>query len=646
VEFNTIDFLVSIRKDKNGKDEIHNIFQDGTDMSGRQNVLQYKTIILRCGFNEKNHGFLNPYQNIIDDVLPSPDDIDNDNKYKPVPFQPTSPYDPNACICNVLLNEGSNGTMIMKTEEGEYFEEDMIVEFKYNSKLEEGWKWVPLRVRYDKTAELRAGRPNYGNAYHVANNNWHSIHNPISEEMITTGNGLPEFIEDEGIYYNRSTEESSTIALRNFHNLYVKNKLITGVSQRKDTLIDFAVGKAGDLSKWIQAKLGFVFGIDISKDNIHNNLDGACARYLKARKEYTVIPNVMFINGNSGSNIRSGEAITTEKDKMIARAIFGNGPKDRKILGEGVYKNYGIASEGFNVSSCQFAMHYFFENPSTLHGFLRNVAECTCMGGYFIGTCYDGKTVFNLLKNKLQNESITIMRGNKKIYEITKMYNETGFPDDEASIGYPINVYQETINKVFREYLVNFDYFVQLMEDYGFVLIQKEECARFDIPNPSGLFSELFTKMENEIGRNTLKRTKYGEAINMSDEERRISFMNRYFIFKKMRTVNTDKIYKILSKYEKNIEHIETQYDEHHDAISLSKELLIEENKKENKIENEKKPLLIRKLRKPKMTLDKYSPIIDTPDLVEQKPIEQTIKIAPILKEQVVTFKKKIKNVK
>ena len=641
VEFNTIDFLVSVRKDKNGKDEIHNIFQDGKNMAGLQNVVQYKTIILRCGFNEKTHGFLNPQQNIIDDILPSPDDIDNFNKYKPVPFQPTSPYDPNACICNVLLNESSNGVMLMKTEEGEYFEEDMIVEFKYDSTLEEGWKWIPLRVRYDKTAELRAGRPNYGNAYHVANNNWHSIHNPISEEMITTGNGLPEFIEDEGIYYNRSTDESSTVALRNFHNLYVKNKLITSVSQRKDSLIDLAVGKAGDLSKWIQAKLGFVFGVDISRDNIHNNLDGACARYLKARKEYNVIPSVMFVNGNSGSNIRSGEAITTEKDKMITRAIFGNGPKDRKILGEGVYKNYGIAAEGFNITSCQFAMHYFFENPSTLHGFLKNVAECTCMGGYFIGTCYDGKTVFNTLKSKLQGESITITRGNKKIYEITKMYNETGFPEDETSLGYAINVYQETINKVFREYLVNFDYFVQLMEDYGFVLISKEECNNLDIPNPSGLFSELFTKMENEVGRNSAKSAKYGDAINMSDEERRISFMNRYFIFKKMRSVNTEKIYKILSKYEKNIEDIEHQYDEHHDALSLSKDLVTEENKKEDKIEKEKKPILIRKLRKPKMVLDKYSPIIDTPE-----PVEQPIKIAPILKEQVVTFKKKIKGVK
>ena len=36
-------------------------------------------------------------------------------------------------------------------------------------------------------------------------------------------------------------------------------------------LIDYACGKGGDLPKWIKCNLNGVFGIDISKDNIHNN---------------------------------------------------------------------------------------------------------------------------------------------------------------------------------------------------------------------------------------------------------------------------------------------------------------------------------------------------------------------------------------
>ena len=50
----------------------------------------------------------------------------------------------------------------------------------------------------------------------------------------------------------------------------------------------------------------------------------------------------MFLHGNSGKNIRDGSAYYTEKDKQISKAIFGLGSKDPAILGQGVYKNYGI----------------------------------------------------------------------------------------------------------------------------------------------------------------------------------------------------------------------------------------------------------------------------------------------------------------
>ena len=636
-EFNTIDFLVSVKKDKNGKDIIHHIFQEGKNLVGVQSVVQYKTLILRCGFSEKKHGFLNPMQNLIDDVVSHSKDVDSENDYKPVPFLPTDPYDPNACYCNVLLQEtGEKGTqeigssLVMKTEEGEYFEEDMIVEFKYDLSLENGWRWIPLRVRYDKTAELRAGGKNYGNAYHVANNNWYSIHHPITEIMISTGEGFPEYVPDEDVYYNRTGKESNTLALRNFHNLYVKRKLITGVAERKDTLIDYAVGKAGDLSKWIQAKLGFVFGVDISKDNINHHLDGACARYLKERLKSNEIPRALFVVGNSGLNIRSGEAFSTEKDKMIAKSVFGNGPKDRQVLGEGVYKNYGIAQEGFQISSCQFAMHYFFENQTTLHSFLRNLAECTRMGGYFIGTCYDGKTVFQLLKRKIEGEGEMIMKNGKKIYEITKMYNETGFADDETSVGYAINVYQETINKVFREYLVNFQYFQQVMEDYGFVLVSREEADKMGLPSGSGLFGDLYTTMENEVRRQPKKSNDYGEALKMSAEEKRISFMNRYFVFKKMRTVNADKVGKILTKYNIAVDRIEARYEEeHHDALRLTDQLLEKEKDKEEvletaitsttkaaaeKPEKPKRAKRVQKIKTAKFTLSAFEPAAEETD--------------------------------
>ena len=172
---------------------------------------------MRCGFDEKKHGYLNPFNDLINDNVSYNKNVDDHKFTSTSSFSTTNPYDENAKYCNIYLkDEGSKQLLI--TEEGEYFEEDMIVEFKYEPTNEIGWRWIPLRVRFDKTADLRGGMKNYGNAYHVANSNWHSIHNPITESMITTGLNIPDYFGDEDVYYNRSMMKTSTQGLRDFHN--------------------------------------------------------------------------------------------------------------------------------------------------------------------------------------------------------------------------------------------------------------------------------------------------------------------------------------------------------------------------------------------------------------------------------------------
>ena len=551
-EHNTIDFLVAVKKNKVGKDEIHHVFQDGKQVESVQTVSQYKTLVLMTGFTEKKHSIMNAYQSILDDMISGVGDEVSEDEYKPVPFHPTEPRDPFAHLSNIMLVE-KNGKHIMQTEEGDIFTENMIVEFKYMITNKSTWKWVPIKVRYDKTAELLGGvTKNYGNPYHVANSNWQSIHNPITEVMISSGQHIPERADDnDDVYYSQTSEETTTQPLRDFHNRYIKSKLISSVSNRDDTLIDYACGVGGDLAKWKYAKLKFVFGIDYAYDNIHNSKNGICARYIKEKKKNKQYPDALFIKSDSGQNIRSHEDInTSQKDKQIISAVFGTGPKDATVLGKGVYKNYGIADSGFNVSSCQFAMHYFFEDSKTVHSFLRNLSECTKVNGYYIGTCYDGETVFNLLKSKEKEESITIFKGGQKIYEITKQYDKTGFPDDDLSLGYGIDIYQESINtqKVFREYLVNFNYLIRVMEDYGFVLITQDEANHMNLPNSTGLFDEMFTQMEQEIVMRPHIKPNYRYAPNISTEEKQISFMNRYFVFKKVRSVDAKQIGEIVNK--------------------------------------------------------------------------------------------------
>jgi hypothetical protein len=157
------------------------------------------------------------------------------------------------------------------------------------------------------------------------------------------------------------------------------------------------------------------------------------------------------------------------------------------------------------------------------------------------------------LNKKKHGESVTFMaddyNGNRvKICEINKKYNDTGFPDDDTSLGYPIDVYQQSINNTTREYLVNFNYFIEILSNYGFVLITKDEALQMDLPNNTGLFSELYEHMKHEIKRNPRRESDYKEAPFMSSIEKSLSFLNRYFVFKKTTNVDASKISKMFLK--------------------------------------------------------------------------------------------------
>ena len=369
--------------------------------------------------------------------------------------------------------------------------------------------------------------------------------------MITTGKNIPTVSVLDDVYYNRRDKKSQTKPLRDFHNLFVKRRLILGVAktlsvvENKKTLIDYAVGKGGDLSKWIDAGLYFVFGVDIKGDNIENHLNGACARYLNekmtSRDPKKFRPNALFIKGNSGQNLRDGSAFVDDENKRhgtIAQAVFGRGPREEMVLGRGVYPFYGIGEQGFHISSCQFAIHYFFQDTLSVHTFLRNVSENTQMNGYFIGTCYDGMEIFRLLETKKFGETFSLMSrvNESKIVEIGKQYHQTAFDGESSScLGYKIHVFQETINQTFAEYLVHFTYLEKLMMQYGFQLVTKEQANAMHLPNATGLFSELFVKMEQE--RNY--HNNFGQAIHMTKEEKTLSFLNRYFVFQKVREIST-----------------------------------------------------------------------------------------------------------
>jgi hypothetical protein len=113
-------------------------------------------------------------------------------------------------------------------------------------------------------------------------------------------------------------------------------------------------------------------------------------------------------------------------------------------------------------------------------------------------------------------------------------------------LGYTIDVYQDSINQTLPEYLVNYDFLTSTMDQYGFSLVSRTEAKQMGLPEGSGMFSELYNSMMNEIEKYPKKATDYKDAVYMKDYEKEISFLNRFFIYKKISTRNAEKLTKIL----------------------------------------------------------------------------------------------------
>ena len=510
-EYNTIDFLVTYPRDN-----------ANTYYIEKNETKKFKIINIRVGYSSKRHGHINPFKDVIDGKFKKES---KDNDYSPALFYPTNPYDTETHICHIPLIIDEYGNEQMFTENNEIFTENMIVEFRYEKQNDKYKGWIPLKVRYDKTLDLRTTGKNFGNAYHVANSNWHSIHRPVTEELLTSGT-MPKY-EEEYIYYNKYKKSKTTASMRYFHNK-IKHELIEYASKLESgpgTMLDMAVGKGGDIRKWFYNKnIRFVLGIDVSTDNIENKIDGACKRYIEEQKTKPSDTQAIFLTGDLSKNIKNGEAFSNPQNAAICASLLGKGMKNKDTIGKIPLENYGIASNGFNIISCQFALHYFFKDKITLKNFMINLVESTAINGLFIGTCYDGKSVYNLLNE----ENFKSYEGDELLLSISKQYENETFPNDSKSLGYAIEIFQESINKPITEYLVNFEFFVRIMENYGFVVEKPNENDYFD--NGISSFKGLHDKICKQ------------HSIKMSKNEKSISFLNNYFIFRKVRNVNIEDV--------------------------------------------------------------------------------------------------------
>ena len=492
-EENTIDFLVSVKKDSEGKD-----FIGYGEINGR--VVSYKEVVLKVGYEPRQHNNYNAFRVMNENLI-------YDDKYYPIPFQPTNPYLQDA---HILYAELVNG--VMKCKDGSIFNDGDIIECLYNTKSTGHLdKWLPSRVR-DVLSP---------NDFTTANNVWKSFHYPITSNDISTGEMKKG--QEEIYYYNINNRTSlNSKYINQFHN-YIKKQLIAKASNKGDILLDLSCGKLGDLHHWVNADLSMCVGMDLNRDNLENIDNGACVRVLKMMNDKTkgtspLLENILVIWGDSSKEMISSEAGKDVLNKYYLDVLYGKVPvenlnnnKLRRFHNLG--NTMGDNKNGFDLVSCQFSIHYFFENEITLNGFLKNVSDNLKKGGKFIGTCFNGDRIFKALEKSYSGVLQEFMDG-KPIWKINKKYTQSSFNSNSRSLGMGIDVYFESIGTTTMEYLVNMDYLKVKCFEFGLKLVEIKD------------FGTLFDTMKKT-------NTVYKDANKMNDQFAIYSFFNDYFIFEK-----------------------------------------------------------------------------------------------------------------
>ena len=388
---------------------------------------------------------------------------------------------------NKMEVDGQTYTLFQPTEKPNAFETyihqkepfytNTVIEFRFDLKMK---YFVPSRTRWDKVYSRKG--PNF---IVSAMDVWKSIENPVTREMlvrgpVSKGTGTPAPGQAQITTAPvPKRKESEVYHMRLFHNSIKQSQLVKFV-RRIDTdgtnaiaILDLASGKGGDLQKY--PKGAYVVGFDINKASVE-----------EARRRASSLLEHKRISGEF--HFFHTDVSTTNVHDYIRQNTDLADPSLRP----------------FDLVNCQFAIHFFFRTEQTLQMFFTNVVSHLKNGGYFIGTAFDGRKVFEALESNdglVSNDTFTIKR----------KYNSPSAGFDSLDLyGQEIEVYlggDTVMSDVTLEYLVNFEKLERYAKNYGLVLEEQRD------------FKSLYTSD---------KRAKFPMTAN----EKEYSFLNVSFAFR------------------------------------------------------------------------------------------------------------------
>lgn len=393
-------------------------------------------------------------------------------------------------IAHLFLTDGE-----VRDLEGNLIKSETVVEFYYNNdpSINEKYRWVPIRTRYDKTEHVQRYKKRYGNYIDIANRVWRSIEIPITysdfvqlanDAMYNTHRDIVRNRIDHMVILSEQQENAyfqlTTVIAKPFraYQNWIKSLLIYTFCNpayediKKKNILDIGCGRGGDIMKFYYNNAINIFvGVDKDNNGLIAPTDGAISRYNILRKKKANFPPMYFINADAGIPLNS-------KDQL---KVIPSMSKENSTL---LYKCFEM-NQGkkfyYDRISCQLAIHYFLENQTIWNNFLQNINDNLIPGGQLLITTFDADRIIDLLKDK-KNHVCNFDNSNgeqKVLFEVVKKYTQEQVDNIKTNgIGVAIDFFTSMFlldGNYITEYLVDKDFLAkELAEKCNLELIDSD----------------------------------------------------------------------------------------------------------------------------------------------------------------------------
>lgn len=534
---NSIDFYLEFKKDENGNiltvydnlkdDDDEDIISVGSVMSTGDGMKLDDSVN-----GAKKYRIANLYVGHMDGNIETP-----------VLFNPKlNNPDGDVHVIYIPINEKG----YCEDRERNIINDKTVVECYYDEQDNKYFKWKVIRTRYDKTENVMNYQKKYGNNEMIANDIWNCIKYPIaikdinelaSDKYVETKDKLRDFnpikasSTDEAYYNVDYAIRNAVNAKVDFHNV-IKTMLINAYcgihNGKKMSVFDCAIGKGKDSFNYYNAHVKNMIGMDIDFQGLHN-INGAFQKY-KNLKQKPNVPFMDFINADFTVNL--------DAESQVKSGMDNSSYNVRAMNKYFTWK--------YDVISCHFAFHYFLASEERFNVALNNIKTLLNNGGYVILTLFDGQRVNEYIEKEGKDgvvENYVDVNGIKTlVHKIEKKYD---INDKEKVVkkdgkimfkcGNAIDVFvgEGGINET--EYLVDKDYLIEKMEEYGLKLVDTAtfEDSYNNLRQYVNEVGEVETKEDmKKFLVNKLKP--YYEDNETNKECFKITRLNRYYAFKKI----------------------------------------------------------------------------------------------------------------